>query len=222
MKPQDARRDLSPNPRHKDPADPRDFHAWSQNQGHDPGGYSQRHGGRERSGFSDYANPGQHAQRAWLDGAPDTRSNGREQGRYAPSRSLGGTDWQDARFRPYPGGYHYEERRADPPPSGFRGRGPRGYVRSDERIGEDIHERLTTDPMLDASDITVEISDGVVTLRGCVEQRWLRHHAEDLVEACGGVRDIRNDLRVGRASENGARAGGDAVAAGQGGVRPGA
>lgn len=216
MKPQDARRDLSPNPRHEDPADPRDFHAWSQNQGHDPGGYSQRHGGRERPGSSDYANPGQHAQRAWREGARDKSTGGREQGRYAPSRSLGAADCLDARFRPYPGGYHYEERRAEPSPPGFRGRGPRGYVRSDERIGEDIHERLTEDPMLDAGDITVEVCDGVVTLGGCVEQRWLRHHAEDLVEACGGVRDIRNDLRVGTPAGNdmrtAARAGGRADA----------
>ena len=190
MKPQDARRELSGNPRHEDPADPRDFHAWSQTQGHDPGGYSQRHGGRERSGFSDNANPPQ-----------------REQGRYAPLRSLGGLDWEDAQLEPYPGGYHYEDRRAgQPEPRSFRGRGPRGYTRSDERIGEDIHERLTDDPMLDASDITVEVHDGEVTLGGQVERRWLKHHAEDLVDACSGVRGIRNELRVGTPAGNDAAA----------------
>jgi len=208
MKPQDARRGFSPNPRHEDPADPRDFHAWSQTQGHDPGGYSQRHGGRERSGFSDYANPAQHDQRAWLDGAPDQTALG-EGGRHAPLRSLGGVDWRDAHLSPQPGGYHYQERRAESARADFRGRGPRGYVRSDERIGEDIHERLTEDPMLDAGDITVEVRDGVVTLGGHVPQRWLRHHAEDLVDACSGVRDIRNELRVGAPAGNGARATGD-------------
>lgn len=219
MKPQDARRELAPNPRLEDPADPRDFPPWSQNQGHAPGGYSQPHGGRERSGFSDYANPGQHGQRAWREGAPDMSSRRDGRAHYAPLRSLGGNDWQDAHFRPYPGGYHYEARRADPPSRDFRGRGPRGYVRSDERIGEDIHERLTEDPMLDAGDITVEVRDGVVTLGGCVEQRWLRHHAEDLVEACSGVRDIRNDLRVGAQEGDGTRATAGTTAPGSG-VRP--
>ncbi|MCL6710778.1 BON domain-containing protein [Pseudomonas sp. R2.Fl] len=197
MKPQDARRELSGSPRHEDPADPRDFHAWSQTQGHDPGGYSQRHGGRERSGFSDYANPAQHGERAWSGGASASTRQEREQGRYAPSRSMGGMDWDEAQLEPYPGGYHYEDRRAGlPEPRSFRGRGPRGYTRSDERIGEDIHERLTDDPMLDAGDITVEVHEGQVTLGGQVEQRWLKHHAEDLVDACSGVRGIRNDLRV--------------------------
>lgn len=190
MKPRDAR--------HENPAGPRGFRAWPQHaEGHDPGGYSQRHGGRERSGFSDYANPGQREDRAWLEGAPDPESTQRDPGRHAPLRSPGGTDRGDERLRPYPGGYHYEERRAEPtPPQDFRGRGPRGYVRSDERIGEDIQERLTEDPMLDAGDVTVEVRDGMVTLSGQVRQRWLKHHAEDLVDACSGVRDIRNELRV--------------------------
>lgn len=197
MKPQDARRELSGSPRHEDPTDPRDFHAWSQTQGHNPGGYSQIHGGRERSDHRGYANSSEHEERAWPGGARASARQQREQGRYAPYRSMGGMDWDDAELEPYPGGYHYEDRRAGlPEPRSYRGRGPRGYKRSDERIGEDIHERLTDDPMLDAGAITVEVNEGQVTLSGQVEQRWLKHHAEDLVDACSGVRGIRNDLRV--------------------------
>lgn len=80
---------------------------------------------------------------------------------------------------------------------GYRGVGPRNYSRSDERIREDLNERLTEADDLDASDITVEVSNGVATLGGVVEQRWMKHRAEDLAEGCTGVRDVRNQIRVG-------------------------
>lgn len=78
----------------------------------------------------------------------------------------------------------------------FRGRGPRGYTRSDERITEDLNERLTDDWQLDADDIQVAVSGGVATLSGSVQQRWQKHHAENLAEGCSGVKDVRNDIRV--------------------------
>lgn len=78
----------------------------------------------------------------------------------------------------------------------FRGCGPRGYKRSDERITEDLNERLTDDPQLDASDIQINVSDGIATLSGTVDARWLKHRAEDIAENCSGVKDVRNDLRV--------------------------
>lgn len=78
----------------------------------------------------------------------------------------------------------------------FRGRGPRGYTRSDERITEDLNERFTDDPYLDADDVQVSVSGGVATLSGTVEQRWMKHRAEDIADACGGVRDVRNEIRV--------------------------
>jgi BON domain-containing protein len=79
---------------------------------------------------------------------------------------------------------------------GFRGRGPRNYVRTDERIREELCEVLTEDDDIDASDISVEVRDGVVFLQGTVEERWVRHQVEDMAEACSGVRDVRNNLEV--------------------------
>ena len=81
--------------------------------------------------------------------------------------------------------------------SGFRGRGPKNYTRADARIAEDLNERLTDDPELDAGDITVDVRDGVVVLGGRVDRRWMKHRAEDIADACGGVRDIENRIRVG-------------------------
>ena len=83
--------------------------------------------------------------------------------------------------------------------AGFRGVGPRGYTRPDERIREDISDALTEADDIDASGITVEVADGVATLGGRVEQRWMKHRAEDLADACTGVRDVRNSIQVGTA-----------------------
>lgn len=81
---------------------------------------------------------------------------------------------------------------------GFRGRGPRNYSRSDERIAEDLNERLMDDDEIDASDIGVRVEDGVVTLEGTVRERWAKHRAEDLADSCGGVKDVENRIRVQR------------------------
>lgn len=81
-------------------------------------------------------------------------------------------------------------------PPGHRGRGPKGYRRSDERIREDVGDRLTDDPWIDASDIEIEVRDGEVTLRGTVDNRTTRRRAEDLAESISGVRYVQNNLRV--------------------------
>lgn len=78
---------------------------------------------------------------------------------------------------------------------GNYGKGPKGYVRSDERIREDVCDRLSDDDELDASDITVAVSNGEVRLEGSVIDRQSKHRAEDLAESVSGVRDITNNLR---------------------------
>lgn len=78
----------------------------------------------------------------------------------------------------------------------FQGRGPKGYKRSDERIHEDVCERLMHDPMIDASDIEVEAKNGEVTLSGKVASRGLKRRAEDLAELASGVNHVQNNLRV--------------------------
>lgn len=77
-----------------------------------------------------------------------------------------------------------------------RGRGPRSYARSDQRIEEDLNERLTEDALVDASDIEVGCNQGVVVLSGEVDDRWMKHRAEDIADACGGVKDVDNRIRV--------------------------
>jgi len=78
----------------------------------------------------------------------------------------------------------------------FRGMGPANYKRSDERIRDDIYERLTDSHVIDARAVMVEVSEGNVTLSGTVNERRMRYAAEDLVERIGGVSNINNQLRV--------------------------
>jgi osmotically-inducible protein OsmY len=82
----------------------------------------------------------------------------------------------------------------------FRGHGPKGYKRSDDRLKEMICEKLMDDESIDARDITVEVKDGEVTLSGTVANRQLKYQAEDLIERCG-VDDVTNNLRISRSGD---------------------
>jgi osmotically-inducible protein OsmY len=83
----------------------------------------------------------------------------------------------------------------------FVGRGPKGYRRSDERIREDVCDRLADDPHVDASEIDVVVKDGEVTLSGTVHERLAKRRSEDLAAMISGVRDVQNHLRIARQAE---------------------
>lgn len=87
-------------------------------------------------------------------------------------------------------------RRMDEIRGEHKGKGPKGYTRSDERIREDVSDRLSDDEHIDASDIEVAVENGEVTLTGSVENRWAKRHAEDLAESISGVKNVENRLRV--------------------------
>jgi osmotically-inducible protein OsmY len=81
---------------------------------------------------------------------------------------------------------------------GFRGRGPKGYQRSDERINDEVCQCLCDDDYIDASEIEVQVAAGEVTLTGTIPDRQSRRRAEDLVEQISGVQHVQNNLRVNR------------------------
>jgi osmotically-inducible protein OsmY len=78
----------------------------------------------------------------------------------------------------------------------YRGKGPRGYNRSDDRIKEDINDRLSDNAYIDATDIEISVSNGEVILSGTVEDRTAKRRAEDVAEAVSGVRNVENRLRI--------------------------
>lgn len=115
--------------------------------------------------------------RNWLERAADKVSSW-----------FGGDDDRERRYR--------EDRQYMNGP--HRGKGPRGYQRSPERIRNDVHDRLHDDPYVDASNIEVEVNQNEVILKGYVDTREAKRRAEDLVESISGVRQVENRLRVGR------------------------
>lgn len=80
------------------------------------------------------------------------------------------------------------------------GRGPKGYMRSDERIREDVCERLMQGWM-NAENVDVQVKGGEVTLLGTVERREEKRAIEDVAEAVLGVKEVHNQLRVSRPGE---------------------
>jgi len=77
-------------------------------------------------------------------------------------------------------------------------RGPKGYKRSDERIREDVSDRLGGHEYLDCTDVEVSVSGGEVTLTGTVRTRQEKFLAEEIADDVSGVNDVHNQLRVKR------------------------
>ncbi len=78
----------------------------------------------------------------------------------------------------------------------YSGRGPRNYRRPDDRIREDINDRLTDDAEIDPSDVEVQVSNGEVTLQGRVDSRRDKRLAEDIAWGVSGVGEVHNRLNV--------------------------
>jgi hypothetical protein len=121
----------------------------------------------------------------WRDSEQQER--GRFDGLYAPSSFAWSAD---------NGRYNQYDRNAASGRGGYAGRGPKGYTRTDDRIREDVCERLSWNDEVDATDISVRVADGEVTLEGSVETRHMKRLAEDLAEDVLGVTDVHNTIRV--------------------------
>lgn len=169
-------------------------------------GYGQRGSSQGRSGgYGDYDRG--------MDYGYGSRGNagygGPDYGSYGYGRQSGGReDWRGGRERgwwdratdevaSWMGDDDAERRREmDQARSGHQGRGPKGYTRSDDRIREDVNDRLTDDHRIDAGDIEVSVSNGEVTLSGTVRSRDEKRRAEDIAEAVSGVKHVQNNVRV--------------------------
>lgn len=168
--------------------------------------------GRRAGAVGRETGQGHYGQSGYGQGSYDTGSRGRDfdydydfgygrQGGYGGDygRGVYGEGGSRSRFSDYgdsyehTGAYGYGSRGTGP----HRGKGPKGYQRSDERLKEMISERLRDDPEIDASEITVTVQGGLVTLDGTVDSRRTKNLAEDVAEQFG-VADVHNNLRVQR------------------------
>jgi len=174
-------------------------------EGYEPGDYSSgdmsRFGSSQRfGGYQGSGGQGSYRQGRFQSSPGQGRSQGSSGQMYRGSFGSGSS-------RQFEKGRGQEYRTGSPQYGGisrgsFAGRGPQGYKRSDERITEDINEELTQDADIDASNISVEVQKGEVTLKGTVPDRETKRRAEDIAESCSGVTEVQNQLRVKRDSES--------------------
>jgi osmotically-inducible protein OsmY len=178
-------------------------------QGSQRGARGQDYGGQQGlAGFGAYEEGGSFGQgRPGMGGQGYERTN-QDYGGYAGSFGQGGSLGQGGgNFGPS-GGFGSEQSGGYLTRGGRRewgrhsGRGPKNYTRSDDRIREDVNDRLTDDPHLDASEIDVKVSSCEVTLTGTVESREAKRRAEDCVESVSGVKNVQNNLRIQASSED--------------------
>jgi hypothetical protein len=105
-----------------------------------------------------------------------------------------------------PSGYapaHFERARGEYEPGHApprQGRLPKGYTRSDERIREDVCERLGM--ALDASEVEVRVEGGIVSLSGTVLDRQTKYQLEEISEHVLGVTDVQNQVTILRGAGN--------------------
>ena len=152
---------------------------YGQQSSYGRGGYGSQ-GSYGRSGYG------------WQSGYGSRGQYGSQYGSFGEQEDYDRED--DPYFDSGPGSWTYTETWIIPGP--FSGIGPRSYRRSDERIHEDICERMTQHGHLDARNIEIEVNQGEVTLKGQVSNRHSKRMAEDLVESISGVKDVHNQLRV--------------------------
>lgn len=191
---------------------------WDQQQNYsNPGQFEQ---GGYRGGMGGSLRPGERAFGSGSRGYQGEGNRWPDQSRYNASQrgmdwnpqggmrsqEFGGEGYQGSEYgRQYGGGSGTGMARGS-----NAGRGPKGWQRSDERIKEDVCERLYHDEHIDSSEVTVEVMEGKVTLEGKVGDRYMKHLIEDLVDAVPGVKDIDNRVRVEREGAQQAQAGGGA------------
>ncbi len=125
-----------------------------------------------------------------------SQADGQGQGNY-PSFDSQDHDYpHSGRNFSYQGGRGMRLRERWQEPGPHSGRGPKGYRRSDQQIAEEINQRLMSHGHVDASDVQVSVSSGVVTLTGKVEDRRAKREAEDCADGVHGVEDVMNQLSV--------------------------
>jgi osmotically-inducible protein OsmY len=93
-------------------------------------------------------------------------------------------------------GDDYATRRRRHDDESHAGKGPKNYRRSDDRIRDDVVDRLTDEWNVDATDIEVNVVNSEVILSGFVLDRYQKRRAEEVAETVRGVTHVENRLRV--------------------------
>jgi len=181
---------------------------YESQRGHREPPFARRRSGRrededfERGGFREARSREaySYAPRSWREREFEPDFSSHYEGEFGRGRFDELEDWERPRELPQQQGYRrqfggfgssrYETR------GRYAGRGPKGYQRSDERLKEEVCDRLTADPDIDASEIEVSVENGEVTLGGTIADRHMKRDTEDCVEAIPGVHQVHNRIRI--------------------------
>jgi len=74
--------------------------------------------------------------------------------------------------------------------------GSRGYKRNDGAVYDDVCETLRISSVIDARDLSVEVTDGTVFLKGSIRDWEMKKLAEIIIENISGVFDVKNLLLI--------------------------
>jgi hyperosmotically inducible protein len=66
----------------------------------------------------------------------------------------------------------------------------------DNFIYDSVREKLATDIIIKGSAIDVDVKDGVVTLKGRVQESRQKSKAESLAKKVKGVKSVVNDIQI--------------------------
>ncbi len=77
----------------------------------------------------------------------------------------------------------------------FVGIGPKNY-NPDKRLKEEVCLSLTFNPKIDASEIEVIVSKGIVHLSGFVRNRDMKKEVDKCLDRISGVIDVDNQLQL--------------------------
>jgi osmotically-inducible protein OsmY len=69
---------------------------------------------------------------------------------------------------------------------------------ADERIWEEVRDRLMGHPDIDAIEVEIEVDEAEVTLVGRVDSREAKWLAEEVTRTVPGVQGVHNRLKVAR------------------------
>ena len=68
--------------------------------------------------------------------------------------------------------------------------------RSDDFLNDSVKQKLAADAVVKGGGIEVEVKDGVVTLKGKVQESKQKDKAERLAKKVGGVKSVVNNITV--------------------------
>lgn len=76
------------------------------------------------------------------------------------------------------------------------GKGPKGWLLSDEKLKDRVSEVLYHSHDVDPSEMEISVEDRVVYLKGNIKSCGMKQVAEDLVASIPGVEDVFTQLKV--------------------------